>query len=99
MFCKGTFVIGENVILRHVYVILLFNTFRSAESPVSADSTGKLHLLSLPQGSAIPKNTRILFEVLNIYSKILIRLAGEKGVFLKNKRVLCLKHLFLLNAI
>lgn len=52
-------------------------------SLVSTDSPGRFYLLFLPQGSAVPEKTRILYGTLNVYSKTKINFAREKKLFLQ----------------
>ena len=63
---------GKGPFLRNAY----FSNF-DYQKQVSVDSAGKLYLLFLPLGNTLPGNTRILPGILNFYSKIKIKPAGE----------------------
>ena len=82
LFCKSTFVSGENNLLLGMYFLIPF----TLKSPVCADSSGKFYQLLFPLGSTIFDNIKILSEILNVYSKKKLRLLWQRECSYKNNK-------------
>ena len=91
MLFKSTFIIGESNFFFGIHSSLT----SAPRSGVSDDSPWKFYLLFCPLRSTIPEKTRILFGILNVFSKTKTKCTRKKGSFLLKaiERVAKLKEL------